>query len=329
MNNFGIIGTGFYVPSKVLSNKDLEKMVDTTDEWIYSKTGIKERRIADPHECTSDMAIYAALEAMRDANIHAEDIDLIVVATSSPDMMLPSTASIVQGKLGATNAAAFDVSAVCTGFVYALTVAYGMLKGLGQYKKALIIGAETYSRIIDWQDRNTCVFFGDGAGAVILGEVDEEYGIKSTFLGTDGTNWDVARFLGGGSRYPTTVETINKNMHKFEMEGKKVWDFALDVFPSSVKKVAEQSNIDLTDIDKIISHQANINIIKECMKKLDLPFEKTFTNIEKYGNTSGASVPIALADADDKKLLNKGDDVVLVAFGGGLTYGAIHLKWCK
>jgi len=327
MKNVGIIGSGFYVPSKIMTNKEIAKMVDTTEEWIYKKVGIKERRIADPHEATSDLAIYAALEAMRSANVNAEEIDLIILATSTPDMIQPATASIVQGKLGALNSAAFDVSAVCAGFIYALTVAYGMMKGISAYKKVLVIGAETYSRILDWNDRSTCVFFGDGAGAVVLGEVEEGLGIETSFLRNDGRGANVIKFLAGGSRYPASSETLQKNMHRFEMQGKQVWDFATKVCPEAVTKVVEDAGEEVENLDLVITHQANINIIKKSMETLGLPMDKTYTNIEKYGNTSGASVAIALAEAHQKGILKKNDKLALVGFGGGLAYGAIYMKW--
>lgn len=327
MRNIGILGTGYYVPSKVMTNKEISTFVDTTDEWIYKKVGIKERRIASPQEATSDLAIYAAQDALRNSKINAGDIDLIILATSSPDMIQPSTAAIVQGKLGAVNACAFDISAVCAGFVYALTVAQDMLKANPMYKKALVIGAETYSRILDWTDRSTCVYFGDGAGAVVIGDVEEEYGIKSRYLMNDGRGASVIQFLGGGSRYPTTEETLKNKFHKFEMQGKLVWNFANEVFPKAVKKVIDLADEKVENLDWVISHQANINIIKNSMKTLGIDGEKTYTTIEKYGNTSGASVAITLAEANKKGLLKKGDKISLVAFGGGLSYGATYLVW--
>ncbi len=329
MESIGIIGTGFYVPSKVMTNKELAKIVDTTDEWIAEKTGVRARRIADPQEATSDLAIFAAQDAMRSAKVHCEDIDLIVLATSTPDMIQPSTASIVQGKIGAINAAAFDVSAVCAGFVYALSVAYSMMKASDNYRKVLVIGAETYSRILDWTDRSTCVFFGDGAGAVVLGEVENGLGIQSHFLMNDGRGASVIKFLGGGSRYPASEETIAKKFHRFEMQGKQVWDFATMAMPKAVKTVADKAGIKTQDIDMLISHQANINIISKSMESLGLPMERTYTNLEKYGNTSGASIPIALAEADRLGRFAKGNNVVFVGFGGGLSYGAILMKWAK
>lgn len=327
--NIAITGTGFYVPTKILSNKDMTKIVDTTEDWIFSKVGVKERHIADQTEATSDLALFAALDALRDAKVHAEDLDLIVLATSTPDMIQPSTAAILQGKLGAINSAAFDVGAVCAGFVYALSVAYSMLNTNKKYNKALVIGAETYSRILDWNDRNTCVFFGDGAGAVVLTKTEEIEGIHNFYIKNDGRGASVIKFMGGGSRYPASSETLEKNMHKFEMNGKLVWDFATTFCPIAVKNVMDESGKIIDDINLLISHQANINIIKSCMNTLGLPMEKTYTNLEHYGNTSGASIPIALAEADDKGLLKKGDNVVLVGFGGGLSYGAIYLTWTK
>lgn len=327
MRNIGILGTGYYLPSKVLTNKELSKIVNTTEEWIYNKVGIKERRIASPQEATSDLAIYAAQEAIRNSKISIEEIDLIILATSSPDMIQPSTAAIVQGKIGAINACAFDISAVCAGFNYALSVANDMMKSNSYYKKALVIGAETYSRILDWTDRKTCVYFGDGAGAAILGDVSEKYGIKSTNLENDGRGASVIQFLGGGSRYPATEETLRKNMHKFEMQGKLVWDFATEAFPNGIKKVLDKSNEKPENLNWIISHQANINIIKQSMLKLNLSMEKTYTTIEKYGNTSGASVIITLAEANKKGLLKSGDKIGLISFGGGLSCGAVYLVW--
>ena len=325
MKNIGISGTGYYVPNMTWTNHDLEKIIDTTDEWISSKTGIKERRIADPCEATSDLALYASLDAIRNAGLTAEDIDLIILATSSPDMLQPSTAAILQGKLGAINAAAFDISAVCAGFVFAVTAAAGMMRGLG-YKNVLVVGAETYSRIMDWKDRTTCVFFGDGAGAVVLSEAESEGFINSHIM-NNGRGWDVIKYPAGGSRFPTSYDTINKGLHAFTMQGKKVWDFATEVFPQSVKIVLDKSGLKVDDLDWVISHQANINIIRTSLKKLGLPLDKTYTTLEKYGNTSGASIPITLAEAHRKGLFKKGDLIALVGFGGGLSWGSSLFRW--
>ena len=326
-NNIGIVGTGYYVPDKIMTNKDLEKNLNTSDEWIYIKVGIKERRIAHGDQATSDLATSAAKNALKNTNIDIEEIDLIIVATSTPDMIQPPTASIIQGNLGAVNAAAFDVSAVCAGFAYAINVGVGMMKGFDNYKNVLVIGAETYSRILDWEDRTTCVFFGDGAGAVILSSVPEGYGHLSSYLMTDGKAHDVIKFPAGGSRYPATNDTIKNNMHAFKMDGKKVWDFAINAFPQAIEKVVDDSKYNLNDIDYVISHQANINIIKKSMDTLGLPMDKTYTNIKKYGNTSGASIPLALAEADSKNLFNDGELIALVGFGGGLSWGSALFKW--
>lgn len=329
MRNIGIIGTGYYVPSKVVTNNDLAKIIETSDEWIYKKVGIKERRMASPQEATSDLAIYSAQDAIRNAGISVEEIDLIILATSSPDMIQPSTAAIVQGKIGAINSCAFDISAVCAGFNYALTVANDMMRSNKNYKKALVIGAETYSRILDYTDRRTCIYFGDGAGAVILGDVSEKYGIKGSYLKNDGRGASVIQFLGGGSRYPASQETLKNNLHKFEMQGKLVWEFATDVFPKAIKKVVEDSCEKVENLDWVFSHQANINIIKSGLSALNIPMEKTYTTIEKYGNTSGASVVITLAEANKIGILKNGDKISLVAFGGGLSYGSLFLIWGK
>ena len=323
----GIIGTGYYVPSRILSNKELESMVDTTDDWIFSKVGVRERRIAEPHEATSDLAILAAQDALRNAGVTPEEIDLIILATSSPDMIQPATAAIVQGKLGALNSAAFDVSAVCAGFVYALTVAQAMMKANTQYRRALVIGAETYSRILDWSDRSTCVYFGDGAGAVVLGRQPGTLGIHTTYLKNDGRGATAIRYQGGGSRHPASAETLAQNLHRFEMNGKAVWDFATKACPMSIRRVITDAGLNLSDIDMVITHQANINIIRSSLEELGIPMEKTYTTIEKYANTAGASIPITLAEAHQKGLLKKGDKVVLVGFGGGLSLGAVYLEW--
>lgn len=329
MHNIGIIGTGSYLPSQIWTNHDLEKMIDTTDEWIFRKTGIKQRHIADPSEATSDLALYASLEAIKSAGLHAEDIDLIVLATSSPDMIQPSTAAILQGKLGASRSVAFDIGAVCAGFVYAINTAIGMMRGFpDQYRNVLVVGAETYSRILDWKDRTTCVFFGDGAGAVILSQTAEP-GYLSHFMMNEGRGWDVIKFPAGGSRFPASEQTLKDGLHAFQMEGQKVWDFAIRVFPEAVEKAAERAGIEVSKIDLIISHQANINIISKSMEMLGLPMDKTYTTIRETANTSGASIPIALAAADRAGILSRGDLLCLVGFGGGLSWGSTLLKWTR
>jgi 3-oxoacyl-[acyl-carrier-protein] synthase-3 len=327
MKNIGIIGTGSYLPQTVWTNEDLiTKGLETTDEWVFQRTGIKKRHIAATDEATSDLAVKAALRAMEAAGIAANEIDLIVLATSSPDMIQPSTAAIVQGKLGAVNAAAFDVGAVCAGFVYAMVTAVGMMRGFAQYKKVLVIGAETYSRILDWKDRTTCVFFGDGAGAVVLSETKAP-GYLSHFVMNDGTGAEVIKFPAGGSRLPASAQTLMDGLHSFQMDGKKVWDFAIRAMPDAVRKSCEYAGCDTTDIDLLISHQANINIIQKSMEALGLPMEKTHVTIRETANTSGASIPIALDFAVKAGKLKKNDLLALVGFGGGLSWGSMLLKW--
>ena len=328
MRNIGIIGTGSYLPETVWTNEDLvKKGVETTDEWVFSKTGIRQRHIVADDEATSDLAVQAALKAMEAANVSADEIDLIVLATSSPDMIQPSTAAIVQGKLGAKNAAAFDVGAVCAGFVYAMVTAAGMMRGFAHYKKVLVIGAEAYSRILDWKDRTTCVFFGDGAGAVVLSETKAP-GYMSHFMMNDGTGAEVIKFPAGGSRLPASEQTLSDGLHAFQMDGRKVWDFAIKAMPDAVRKSCEFAGCETSDIDLLISHQANINIIQKSMDVLGLPMDKTYTTIRDTANTSGASIPIALDCAVKAGKLVRNDLLALVGFGGGLSWGCVLLKWC-
>jgi 3-oxoacyl-[acyl-carrier-protein] synthase-3 len=327
MKNISIIGTGSYLPETVWTNADLvARGVETTDEWIFSKTGIRQRHIAADDEATSDLAVQAALRALEAANVSADEIDLIVLATSSPDMIQPSTAAIVQGKLSAVNAAAFDVGAVCAGFVYAMVTAVGMMRGFAHYKKVLVIGAETYSRILDWKDRTTCVFFGDGAGAVVLSETKAP-GYLSHFIMNDGTGAEVIKFPAGGSRLPASEQTLSDGLHAFQMDGQKVWDFAVKAMPDAVRKSCEYAGCRSQDIDMLISHQANINIIQKGMDALGLPMDKTFITIRDTANTSGASIPIALDAAVKAGKLEQSDLLALVGFGGGLSWGSVLLKW--
>ncbi len=326
MKSFGIIGTGAYLPERVVLNKDLPEALDTSDAWIMGKTGIHQRHIADDAEATSDLALHAARRALESARVRAEELDLIIVATSSPDMLQPSTAAILQGKLGALNAGAFDVGAVCAGFTYALAVALAMMRGADHYRHVLVVGAETYSRILDWTDRTTCVFFGDGAGAVVLGETLSP-GYLSHHLGADGRYWDVIQFPAGGSRMPASQATLDNRMHAFRMQGKKVWDFAIHAFPDAVRKVAETAGVAVESIDWIISHQANINIIRASMASLGLPMSRTHTTIANTANTSGASIPIALDDGVRSGRIQPGQLVCMVGFGGGLAWGSVLVRW--
>ncbi|MEX3615641.1 beta-ketoacyl-ACP synthase III [Paenibacillus glucanolyticus] len=329
MNNLrpvGIIGTGKYVPEKILSNRDLEKMVDTSDEWIVSMTGIRERHIAAPNEATSDLAYHAAVNALKSAGMKAEDLELIIVATITPDMFFPSTACLLQDRLGAKKAAAFDLSAACSGFVYGLATATNFVK-TGMYNNALVIGVDCLSRITDYTDRNTCVLFGDGAGAAIVGEVPEGRGFQAFDLGAEGAGGAHLYIEAGGSRLPASAETINTNKHYIYMNGREVFKFAVRVMGSATEAVLSKAGIDKKDIDLFVPHQANIRIIKSAMERLELPEEKVVINVDKYANTSAASVPLALVEAQESGRLKEGDKVLMVGFGGGLTWGSSVLIW--
>jgi 3-oxoacyl-[acyl-carrier-protein] synthase-3 len=326
LKSAGIIGTGSYVPEREVTNFDMEEMVDTSDEWIVSRTGIKSRRFADDETATSDLALEASKKALKDADITAEDLDLIIVATITPDMSFPATACIIQDKLGATHAAAFDLSAACSGFLYGLTVANQMIAS-GLYENILVIGAETLSKILDFEDRNTCVLFGDGAGAVVMGPVEDGRGVLSTDLGSDGSGGMALHLPAGGSRNPATIETVKNKMHYVQMEGSEVFKFAVRAMGRASKKVIKEANLKLEDVDYLVPHQANIRIIQSAAKKIKLPMDKVKVNLDQYGNISAGSIPIALDEAIKEGKINKGDNIVLVGFGGGLTWGACLIKW--
>lgn len=322
----GIMGTGSYVPERILTNNDLAKIVDTNDEWITTRTGIRERRIAADDEATSDLAFKAAEKAIIDAGIDKNEIELIIVATMTQDHLTPSTAALVQDKLG-IKAAAFDVSAACTGFIYGFTAGYSFIKA-GIYKKVLVIGAETMSRVTDWEDRGTCILFGDGAGAVVLGEV-EIGGFLASHLAADGSGACELIVPAGGSRKAATTETIENREVYLKMNGREVFKFAVKAFPESVENVLTQQNLTADDIDIFIPHQANVRIIEAIAKRFKQPLDKFFVNLHKYGNTSGASIPIALDEASKEGRFKKGDKIVATGFGGGLTYGSILFEWSK
>lgn len=330
MNNnlrpVGIIGVGKYVPEQILSNSDLEKMVDTTDEWIVSRTGIRERHIASKEEATSDLAYQAALKALESAGMSGQDLDLIIVATVTPDMFFPSTACLLQDRLGAKKAAAFDLSAACSGFVYGLATATNFLQ-TGMYNNALVIGADCLSRITDYTDRNTCVLFGDGAGAVVLGEVPEGRGFQAFDLGAEGAGGAHLYLEAGGSRLPASAETVEAKKHAIYMNGREVFKFAVRVMSSATEHVLTKAGKSKEDIDLFIPHQANIRIIQSAMERLSLPPEKVVINVDKYANTSAASVPLALVEAFEEGRIKEGDTILMVGFGGGLTWGASVLKW--
>ncbi len=324
----GILGMGSYVPAKEITNKDLEKIANTNDEWIVERTGIKSRRVAADGEATSDMAFQAAQKALADAKVSADEIDLIIVATLTPDMSFPSTACLVQDKLQATGAAAFDLGAGCSGFVYALVTGAQFIQ-TGLYKKVLVIGAETLSRILDWTDRNTCILFGDGAGAAVLGEVAEGYGLLGSELGADGSGGELLKMSAGGSRLPASHSTVDLKQHYVFMNGNEVFKFAIKTMGTAAMKALEQAGLMRSDIDVLVPHQANIRIIQSAAKRLKLPMEKVVVNLDKYGNTSAASIPIALDEASRSGKIKQGDVIVLVGFGAGLTWASTVIKWCK
>ncbi len=321
-----IVGWGKYVPQRVLTNDDLSRMVDTSDEWIVTRTGIRERRIAGENETTATMAVQAARQALDGAGMGPEKIDLIIVATATPDYLFPSTACLVQDALGASRAAAFDLAAGCTGFVYALGVAAAMVES-GAVQTALVIGSETLSRITDWADRNTCVLFGDGAGAVVLRAGPDDGGILATVLGADGSGGNLLVLPAGGSRHPASHQTVAERMHFIKMQGRDVFRFAVRVIPTATRQALEKARLSLDDVALFIPHQANGRIIEARSEDLKLPPEKVYSNLERYGNTSAASIPIRLCEAVEAGRLRPGDVVVCVGFGAGLTWGAAVLRW--
>jgi len=322
-----ILGTGKALPDRILTNLDLEKMVETNDEWITTRTGIRERRIADADTATSDLASEAALKALKKAGISAEQIDLIIVATSTPDFgAFPATACIVQKNIGAKNAAAFDMETACSGFVYSLVIANQFI-ATGMYKYCLVIGAEIFSRILDWTDRNTCVLFGDGAGAAVLGPADGNSGLIGSTLGADGEGSRFLDVYAGGTRMPVTVDVLAQKLNTVRMDGSEVFKFAVRIMESATVSALETAGLTVSDIDYMVPHQANIRIVNAAAKRLNLPVEKVAVNMDKYANTSAASVPIALDEALEAGKIHKGDIVVLVGFGSGLTWGSAVLRW--
>ncbi|MDH5662343.1 MAG: ketoacyl-ACP synthase III [Elusimicrobiota bacterium] len=321
-----IIGTGSYLPEKVLTNKDLEKMVDTSDEWIVSRTGIRERRICSDKQAASDLGIEAARKALKNANVKVEDVDLLIVATITPDMFFPSTACIIQTELGIRNAAVFDLNAACAGFIYSLSTAQQFLQ-TETYKTALVIATETLSKITDWKDRNTCVLLGDGAGAAVLREDKGDSGILSCYLDADGRYGDLLNMPAGGSRIPATVETVKNRLHYLKMRGNETFRIAIPEMIKSVKRGLERCGLKIEDVALLIPHQANIRIIKALAKRLSLPADKVFVNIDKCANTSAATVAIALDEANRQGRIKKGDIIELVAFGAGFTWGSCVIKW--
>lgn len=322
----GILATGSYTPDRVLTNFDLEKMVDTSDEWIVSRTGIRERRISSSEQASSDLAFEAAKRALEKANISAEQLDMIIVATVTPDMMFPSTACILQEKLGAKRAAALDVSAACTGFLYGITTATQFIAN-GFYKYILVVGVETLSKITNYKDRNTCVLFGDGAGAALIGEVKDGFGFQSFELGADGSGGPLLCQPAGGSRIPASSESVENDLHYLAMAGGEVFKFAVRVMNSATEAVLTKAGITKEEIDLLVPHQANKRIIDAAVQRFGLSEEKVAINLDRYGNMSSASIPVALDEAVQSGRVKEGDHIVLVGFGGGLTWGASLLKW--
>ncbi len=323
-----ITGWGKFAPQRVMTNDDLAKLVDTSDEWIRKMTGIGQRRIAGPQDSTASMSINAAVTALDMAGVIPSQLDLIIVATITPEHSFPSTASLVQDALGADKAGAFDLGAACSGFVYGLGMGSDAIKA-GSANTVLVIGAETLSRIVNWQDRNTCVLFGDGAGAVVLQSSDQPGGVLTTLLRSDGSGGDLLIVPAGGSKLPITPDLLAANQHCMRMNGREVFRFATRVMDRATREVLHKAGWTLDDVDIIVPHQANMRIIESAAKSLDVPMEKFFTNIEFYGNTSGASIPIALAEAADAGRLRPNDRTVLVGFGAGLTWAAAAVQWSQ
>ena len=326
MLNARIIGTGHHLPDKVLTNFDLEKMMDTSDEWIRKRTGIHERHIASESEATSDMGIIAAEHALKDAGVEAGEVDYVLCATSSGDFVMPSTACIIQNRIGAKNAGALDINAACSGFVYALELANSLIQS-GAHKTVLVIGAEKLSMYVDWTQRDTAVLFADGAGAALLRADEGDHGILATLVGSDGGAGDILGVPAGGSRQPLTPENIGEAKRFLQMNGRELYRRAVKTFVDAVEKVLEQSGHTGEDVDIFIPHQANTRIISSAAKRVGMPEEKVFINLDKTGNTSAASIPIAIDQAKAAGRLKSGDLVLFAAFGAGLTWAAALMRW--
>lgn len=323
-----IIGTGSYLPETVLTNFDLEKMVDTSDEWIRQRTGIVERRIAEDDIATSDLSVQAARLAIKKAQIDPLEIEMILVATVTPDTFFPSTACYVQKGIGAKNASAMDISAACAGFLYGLDLANGLIIS-GQYDTILVVGGEVFNKIVDWNDRNTCVLFGDGAGAAVVQSTEEPKGILASYIGSDGDYAADISLLGipaGGSRMPVTSEAIDQNLNKIQMNGREVFKLGVRLMPEAAERALQKANVSVDDVDLLIPHQANLRIIEAVGQRLGVPREKVYVNVDKYGNTSAATVIIALDEAIQDGRAKPGDLILLVTFGAGLTWGSTLLR---
>jgi 3-oxoacyl-[acyl-carrier-protein] synthase-3 len=321
-----VIGTGAYLPERRLTNAELERMVETTDQWIVDRTGIRERRLAADDEATSDLAAAAGRQALTAAGVPASELDLIIVATATPDMLFPATACLVQERLGAKQAFAFDLSAACTGFLYALAVADQYLRA-GTHRTILVIGAEVLSRMIDWTDRSTCILFGDGAGAVVLRGEQGERGVLSTHLHSDGSLWDLIHVPGGGSRLPPSVETLAGRKNFLKMKGNETFRVAVRALEEVAREALAANRLVPSDVALVVPHQANLRILQAVAERLGIPIERVFLNLDRYGNTSAASVPIALDEAVRQGRVRPDDLLLLEAFGAGLTWGAAMLRW--
>ncbi len=325
--NAAITGTGAYLPENILTNFDLEKMVDTSDEWIRQRTGIVERRIAEDDIATSDLSVNASRLAIKKAQIDPLDIEMILVATVTPDSFFPSTACYVQKGIGAKNASAMDISAACAGFLYGLDIANGLIIS-GQYDTILVVGGEVFNNIVDWNDRNTCVLFGDGAGAAIVQSTDEPRGIISSYIGSDGdyADIDLLGIPAGGSRMPVTAEALEQNLNKIQMNGREVFKLGVRLMPEAAERALKKADVNVDDIDLLIPHQANLRIIEAVGQRLGVPREKVYVNVDKYGNTSAATVIIALDEAIQQGRAKPEDLILLVTFGAGLTWGSTLLR---
>ena len=326
MTNVGILAVSHYVPEKILTNKDLEKKLDTSDEWIRSRTGIEERRVASDDETTASIGTVAASRVLEKANCPADQVDLIIVATMTPDSVLPAVSCRVQAGIGAKNAGAFDVNIACSGFAYALAMGCSYVTS-GMANKVLVIGADVMTRVMDWSDRGTCVLFGDGAGAVLLGEVAEGYWLLAQELGSDGRGAEHLVIPGGAGAKPMGSKHLTDKDFTLQMNGREVFRFAVQVMGNSAVAAAKKAGITSEDIDLFIPHQANSRIIESAAKRLGVPMEKVFVNVHNYGNTSCASIPLALSEAVEAGRVKEGDKVVLVGFGGGLAWGALVFNW--
>lgn len=321
-----IVGTGSYVPEKILTNFDLEKIVDTSDEWIMTRSGIRERHIASEDEAASDLGVKAALKAIKDAGIEPSDVDLIITATITPDMLFPATACLIERELGLKNIIAFDINAACTGFIYGVSIAELFLKS-DACKTALVVGTEALSKIINWKDRQTCVLLGDGAGAAVLRKEEGKRGILASYLSADGNYSNLLFMPGGGTRNPATIDTIKQDLHYFTMSGNETFKVAIPKLYESAMEGLKRCGMTVDDVTLFIPHQANIRIIQAVAKKLGVPMEKMFVNIDKYGNTSAATIPIALDEAKRAGRLKEGDIIEFIGFGAGFTWGSCVVRW--